>query len=279
MDYCEFTCDLDCLSSEIKDLLTAFLAEVGFESFYEDNNLYKAYIQAENLDAQALQETMIDAVPLLGEITYTITKIPSQDWNTKWEESFEFIEISPNIIIHIPNYQPTKSYDYELIIKPEMAFGSGTHETTSQILQTMETLDFKGKSVADCGCGTGILGIFASKLGAKNVFAFDYDSCCIKNTINNLQLNCINNIETQIAKLNCLQGKQFDIVIANINRNILVENMSYISQAVVSHGFVILSGFYSEDVSEIQKVASVYGLQLQSSQSKNNWTITTFIHI
>lgn len=278
MDYCEFTCDLDRLSLENKDILTALLSEIGFESFYEENNVFKAYIQKELYNEQALRETMDSANYFLGNFPYSVQTIQSQNWNSEWEATFECAEVSDSILIRTPQYKPTKSFDYEIVIKPEMSFGSGTHETTSQILQTMSTIDFSGKTVADCGCGTGILGIFASLLGAKQVFAFDYDDCCVSNTLTNMHLNNVGNMDVQLAKLDALSRKKFDVVIANINRNILVSNMNFIANAVNSNGLVVLSGFYTEDVADIQMAAEQYGLQLQSTKSKNNWTITTFIY-
>ncbi|MCQ2959675.1 MAG: 50S ribosomal protein L11 methyltransferase [Bacteroidales bacterium] len=276
MDYCEFNCSLDCLADEKKELLTAFLAECGFESFFEENEIYKAYIQDENFDADALCETIEAAEPLFGTINYAIKKIPSQNWNSEWESTFESVKINDQIIVRTPNYHPTESFKHEIVIDPKMSFGSGTHETTSQILQFMSQVDFKGKTVADCGCGTGILGIFAEKLGAKSVFAFDYDSCCVENTHTNLALNSCKNTTVELGKLDLLQNKEFDIVIANINRNILIENMSFIANSVKSEGILIMSGFYQEDVAEIQKNAEAFNFKLIQTESKNNWTITTF---
>ena len=279
MEYSEFACDLQCLSDETKDLLTAFLAEVGFESFIEENDMFKAYVQTENIDKQALQETIECAKPLIGEINYTIQNIPSQNWNKEWESTFESAEISNDIIVRIPSYTPQKTYKYEILIEPKMSFGSGTHETTSLIMQTMQQYDFNNKTVADCGCGTGILGIFASILGAKSVFAFDYDSCCVENTKTNMQLNCIGNISIELGKLDLLSNKTFNVVLANINKNILIENMEYLSHSVEHKGTLLLSGFYLEDVADVQKSAEEHGLKFVESKSKNNWTLTIFTRL
>ncbi|MCQ2607268.1 MAG: 50S ribosomal protein L11 methyltransferase [Bacteroidales bacterium] len=278
MDYCEFSCDLERISLENKDILTAYLSEIGFESFYEEDNLFKAYIQKDLYSEQVLQSAMDSAKTFIGDIPYSVQLILSQNWNTEWESTFESVEVSDSILIRIPQYKPIKSFKYEIVIKPEMSFGSGTHETTSQILQEMYSIDFSGKTVADCGCGTGILGIFASLLGAKQVFAFDYDDCCVSNTLTNMQLNSVANMEVKLAKLDALYNKKFDVVIANINRNILIENMQFIANAVNTNGLVVLSGFYTEDVADIKMAAEQFGLELQSTKSKNNWTITTFIN-
>ena len=276
MKYCEFSCDLKALVAEKQELLTVFLSEIGFESFMETDEKYTAYIQSDNFDKQALIETLEEAEPILGKFEYAIVTIPSQDWNTEWESSFQYAKINDEIIVRTPLYQPEKQYKYNIIIDPKMSFGSGTHETTSLILQAMSKMDFKGKSVADCGCGTGILGIFASMLGAKSVLAFDYDSCCVENTRTNIQLNNIANMDVQQAKLDILNGKKFDCILANINKNILIENMEFLANAVNENGTLILSGFYSEDVDDIAKSAKTYNLHKINNESKNNWTITTF---
>ena len=276
MEYCEFSCDLKALVAEKQELLTVFLSEIGFESFMDTDEKYTAYIQNDNFDKQALIETLEEAEPILGKFDYAIVTIPSQDWNTEWESTFQYAEINDEIIVRSPLYHPEKQYKHDIVIDPKMSFGSGTHETTSLILQTMSKMDFKGKTVADCGCGTGILGIFASMLGAKSVLAFDYDSCCVENTKTNMQLNNRANMDVQQAKLDILNGKKFDCILANINKNILVENMEHIAQATNPNGTVILSGFYSEDVPDITNIADAFNLHITNSESKNNWTITTF---
>ncbi len=277
MDYYEFTCDSHCLSVDTQELLTAFLAEIGFESFNEENGQYKAYIQCMLYDAKRLQDMLRQRESCLGTFPYTIEFKASEDWNKQWEDSFTSVEINNDIVIRTPDCKPQKRYLHEILIQPRMAFGSGTHETTSLILQTMRDIDFQRKTVADCGCGTGILGIFASLLGASNVFAFDYDQNSVENARTNVTLNNITNVSIQQATLDVLQNKQFDIVLANINRNVLVENMKFLANAVNNNGLAIMSGFYSEDVAYIQKSAESFGLQFITSKSKNNWTIVTFI--
>ena len=276
MDYYEFTCDSHCLSADSQELLTAFLAEIGFESFNEENGLYKAYIQSALYNAKQLQEMLKERESCLGTFPYTINFEASKDWNKQWEDTFTSVEINNDIVIRTPNFTPEKHYIHEILIQPRMAFGSGTHETTSLILQEMSKMDFKGKSVADCGCGTGILGIFASMLGAKSVLAFDYDSCCVENAKTNMQLNNVANMNVQQAKLDILNDKKFDCILANINKNILIENMEFLANAVNENGTLILSGFYSKDVDDIANSVNAYNLHNIYNESKNNWTITTF---
>ncbi len=276
MNYSVFSCDLTSLSDVTKDLLTAFLAECGFESFMEEDNKFKAYIQTENLDKEALSETLASNETIFGKIDFSISSIANADWNSTWESTFESVEICDKILVKTPEYKSQNEHQYEILIKPQLAFGSGTHETTSLILQEMLSIDCNDKTIADCGCGTGILGIFASIRGAKSVFAFDYDDNCITNTIANCQLNRISNLSVEQAQLDILQDKNFDIVLANINKNILISNMEYLANSVKKDGIAIMSGFYSEDVDDITKSAQSVGLEYKQSKSSNNWTIIIF---
>ncbi|MBR5434704.1 MAG: 50S ribosomal protein L11 methyltransferase [Bacteroidales bacterium] len=277
MDYYEFQCESALLSNETRDLLTAYLADIGFESFIDDENAFKAYIQCDIYDANILRSTIEPLEQIVGKLPYTVSQVVSENWNETWEQTFECAEINESIFIHIPTYVPAKPYKHDIIIQPRMAFGSGTHETTSLILQTMQTIDLQGKTVCDCGCGTGVLGIFASQLGASSVYAFDYDNNSVENTIQNAKLNNVENITVKHASFDCMQNCKFDLVLANINRNILVENMEYIAKSLNPNGIAILSGFYSEDASIVIGKAETFGLQIKTIQEKNNWTVTTFI--
>ena len=278
MEYCEFRTVARELSEEKKDMLTAILSDFGFESFYEENGLFKAYIQQNNFSETNFQATMSDAEPIIGKIKFSISEIPSTNWNQTWENTFDSIRISDEILIKTSTSNNTDIAKYTIVINPRMAFGSGTHETTSLILQAMQDIDFHGKTVSDCGCGTGILAIFASMLGAKSVIAFDYDQYSVDNTIENIELNYIHNISVFHSSFEIMENKQFDIVLANITRNILVENMKQITASLNPNGILIASGFYSDDIEIIQKNAESAGLSFVGSQTKNNWSITTFIH-
>lgn len=278
MEYCEFQTATRGLSEEKKDMLTAILSDFGFESFYEENGLYKAYIQQNSFTETAFQTTMSDAERFLGKLQFSIAEIPSTNWNQTWENTFDSVRISDEILIKTSTSNNTDTAKYTIVINPRMAFGSGTHETTSLILQAMKDIDFDGRTVADCGCGTGILAIFASMLGAKNIIAFDYDKCSVDNSIENIELNNIHNISVFHSSFEIMENKKFDIVLANITRNILVENIKRLIKSLNSNGILIASGFYSDDIGIIRKNAESTGLTFVGSQTKNNWSITTFIH-
>lgn len=278
MEYCEFQTATRGLSEEKKDMLTAILSDFGFESFYEENGLYKAYIQQNSFTETAFQTTMSDAERFLGKLQFSIAEIPSTNWNQTWENTFDSIRISDEILIKTSTSNNTDTAKHTIVINPRMAFGSGTHETTSLILQAMKDIDFDGKTVADCGCGTGILAIFASMLGAKNIIAFDYDKCSVDNSIENIELNNIHNISVFHSSFEIMENKKFDIILANITRNILVENIKRLIKSLNSNGILIASGFYSDDIEIIRKNAESTRLTFVGSQTKNNWSITTFIH-
>lgn len=278
MEYCEFQTATRGLSEEKKDMLTAILSDFGFESFYEENGLYKAYIQQNSFTETAFQTTMSDAERFLGKLQFSIAEIPSTNWNQTWENTFDSIRISDEILIKTSTSNNTDTAKHTIVINPRMAFGSGTHETTSLILQAMKDIDFDGKTVADCGCGTGILAIFASMLGAKNIIAFDYDKCSVDNSIENIELNNIHNISVFHSSFEIMENKKFDIILANITRNILVENIKRLINSLNPNGILIASGFYSDDIEIIRKNAESTGLTFVGSQTKNNWSITTFIH-
>lgn len=278
MEYCEFQTATRGLSEEKKDMLTAILSDFGFESFYEENGLYKAYIQQNSFTETAFQTTMSDAERFLGKLQFSIAEIPSTNWNQTWENTFDSIRISDEILIKTSTSNNTDTAKHTIVINPRMAFGSGTHETTSLILQAMKDIDFDGKTVADCGCGTGILAIFASMLGAKNIIAFDYDKCSVDNSIENIELNNIHNISVFHSSFEIMENKKFDIILANITRNILVENIKRLIKSLNPDGILIASGFYSDDIEIIRKNAESTGLTFVGSQTKNNWSITTFIH-
>lgn len=278
MEYCEFQTATRGLSEEKKDMLTAILSDFGFESFYEENGLYKAYIQQNSFTETAFQTTMSDAERFLGKLQFFIAEIPSTNWNQTWENTFDSIRISDEILIKTSTSNNTDTAKHTIVINPRMAFGSGTHETTSLILQAMKDIDFDGKTVADCGCGTGILAIFASMLGAKNIIAFDYDKCSVDNSIENIELNNIHNISVFHSSFEIMENKKFNIILANITRNILVENIKRLTKSLNPDGILIASGFYSDDIEIIRKNAESTGLTFVGSRTKNNWSITTFIH-
>lgn len=274
MDYLEFTTNLQGKIPFADEILTAQLAEIGFESFNnEENRKYNAYIQKTEFDQNALTALIEQCEEHLGSIEYTITELETVNWNAEWEAQFEPVEIQSTIVIKAPFHtiENEEKFRYVIEIEPKMSFGTGHHETTSLVIQTMFNLGFHNKTVADCGCGTGILAIAALQMGAQSAYAFDYDQLCFENTIENKARNNTENLTVEQGDLSLLEGKSFDIVLANINRNILAHNMHYLANALNPNGLLILSGFYEHDVDFLLEKTTEFGLVYQSHKTENKW--------
>ncbi|MCL2327824.1 MAG: 50S ribosomal protein L11 methyltransferase [Bacteroidetes bacterium] len=279
MDYLEFSTNLQGKIPFAGEILTAQLAEIGFESFSnEENRSYKAYIQKNDFDQQALTELIETIEEHLGELKYTITELETVNWNAEWEAQFEPVEINSSILIKAPFHtiENEQKFRYIIEIEPKMSFGTGHHETTSLVLQTMLDLDFTGKTVADCGCGTGVLAIAALQVGAQSAYAFDYDPLCYENTLENKVRNNAENLTIEQGDLSLLEGKTFDIVLANINRNILAHNMHYLAKALKPNGQLVLSGFYEHDIEFLLEKTAQFGLRYQSCKVENKWAAVQF---
>lgn len=240
---------------DAQDLIADAAGNSGFESFENINDGLKAYGQKDLIDKEALNESLKDFLLKDADIQYTLEDVVDEDWNKTWEdEGFNPIIIDDDIIIydakHIKRPYPWNNNHIEIGIDAIQAFGTGTHQTTRMIVSVLLHSSLEGKRVLDCGCGTGILGITASKLGAKDIVGYDIDEWSVENARHNAEINHINNIEIYHGDahvLNHICGV-FDIVMANINRNILLQDMENFKSAIASDGTLILSGFYEEDI-------------------------------
>lgn len=211
----------------ITDVLAALTAEIGFESFVPDEKGMQAYIQQSLFNEEALKEVIRNFPMEDVSLSYTITEPEDKDWNEEWEKNFfQPIVIGDRCVIHSTFHKDYPQAEYDIVINPQMAFGTGHHETTSSILGELLDADLKGKSVLDMGCGTSILAILASMRGADPVTAIDIDDWCVNNSRDNIALNHINNITVELGDASLLKGrKPFDVIIANINRNILLNDL------------------------------------------------------
>lgn len=228
MKYFEVTFTAQPCNETITDVLSGLTADIGFESFVECENGMKAYIQQSQFDEAALQQVVED-FPIPGaSISYSITEPEDKNWNEEWEKNFfQPIVIDNRCVIHSTFHKDYPKAEYDIVINPQMAFGTGHHETTSSILGELLEADLKGKSVLDMGCGTSILAILASMREAGKVTAIDIDDWCVNNSRDNIALNGISNITVELGDASLLNGREpFDVVIANINRNILLQDMS-----------------------------------------------------
>jgi ribosomal protein L11 methyltransferase len=260
-----------------QDLLINALGGIGFDTFEELDFGFKAYIPVTDFNQDKLNETLSSYQDLFT-FNYEITLIPQKNWNEVWESNFEPIEIGKQIFVRATFHQPRPEFPYEIVIDPKMAFGTGHHQTTAMMLELMLENDFANKKVLDMGCGTGILAIMASKLGAVEITAIDYDEVCYASAIENAQLNKIENITALCGSKEVIPGENFDIILANINRNILIDQMERYSQVLKTDGEIYFSGFYElPDLDIITEEARKHGLKYISHKKNKDWVAARFV--
>ncbi|WP_296702491.1 50S ribosomal protein L11 methyltransferase [Algoriphagus sp.] len=267
MDYLELK--INCLE-DFREILIAELAEIGFNSFLETEEGLDAYAPENEFDRESFLN-LIEKYKLPAEITWHESKMPKVNWNEEWEKNYDPIEVDDLVFVRASFHQPNPGYKYEIVINPKMSFGTGHHATTFQMLKHQGEIDHRGKRVLDVGSGTGILAIMAHLLGAKEVKAFDIDEWCVENGNENFDLNgLITRMEIGTIREVNPEGP-FDIVLANINKNVLLDEMKIYADLIPPKGHLFLSGFYNEDVDDLLECAKPMGLSLISKLSKDNW--------
>lgn len=251
------------------EILIAELGYSGFESFVETEEGVTAYIQNEEW-----YENILDEVQILNseefEITFTSEEIEQTNWNAEWEKNFNPIIVDDKCTVRAPFHEKLDTA-YDIIIEPKMSFGTGHHETTHMMIQYILKNEFTNKSVLDMGCGTGVLAILAEMKGAKPIDAIDYDNWCYLNSLENVERNKCNHITVLEGDANLLPGKHYDILIANINRNILLNDMEIYTNTLNDDGILFLSGFYNDDIPIIVTECEKYGLQHVETLERHNW--------
>ena len=279
MKYFEVTFSVSPCNETATDILSALIAETGFESFVECEGGMQAYVQQSLFDEEALKSIIADFPVPDTEIKYNITEPEDKDWNEEWEKNFfQPIVIDNRCVIHSTFHKDYPKAEYDIVINPQMAFGTGHHETTSSILGELLDADLKGKSVLDMGCGTSILAILASMRGADPVTAIDIDDWCVNNSRDNIALNNINNITVELGDASLLEGrKPFDVIIANINRNILLNDMAAYTACMHKGSEIYMSGFYVQDIDAIRSKGESLGLKFVHYREKNNWAAVKLI--
>lgn len=273
MKYLEFTFITSPCTETANDVLAAILGEVGFESFMEHEKGLTAYIQQPLFDETAMTDA-IKEFPLPGtEISYTYIEAEDKDWNEEWEKNFfQPIVIGDRCVIHSSFHKDVPKAQYDIIINPQMAFGTGHHETTSLIIEELLDCQLEGKPLLDMGCGTSILAILARMKGAYPCTAIDIDEWCVRNSQENIALNKVDGITVLQGDASSLTGLgPFDIIIANINRNILLNDMKRYVACMRKGAEIFMSGFYIEDIPVLQAEAERNGLQPVSHKEKNRW--------
>ena len=279
MKYLEVTFTTHPCNETVNDVVSALAGDIGFESFVECEGGIQAYIQQVLFNKEVLDE-MISEFPIPNaKVEYTVKEAEDKNWNEEWEKNFfQPIVIGDRCCIHSTFHKDTPKTEYEILINPQMAFGTGHHETTSSIISELLDADLKDKSVLDMGCGTSILAILASMRGANPVTAIDIDDWCVNNSKDNIILNQINNITVELGDASLLKGrKPFDVIIANINRNILLADMPQYAACMHAGSELYMSGFYVQDIPVIREKAENLGMKFIHYREKNNWAAVKFI--
>lgn len=278
MKYLEFKFHTQPCTETANDVLSAVLAEIGFESFVEQPEGIDAYIQTALFDESALQTVLTEFPMPDTTVAYSYVETEDKDWNEEWEKNyFQPIIIENQCVIHSTFHHDVPQATYDIIINPQMAFGTGHHETTSLILAELLETDLTGKALLDMGCGTSILAILARMRGAAPCTAIDIDEWCVRNSLENIGLNKVDQINVfQGDATSLAQEGPFDFIIANINRNILLNDMHHYVARMNQEAQLLMSGFYVDDIPAIQAEAERLGLTLMHHREKNHWAAVLF---
>ena len=258
------------------EILIAELGHVGFESFVENDTGVTAYIQK-----QEWNSNILDDLYILGsaefKIKYSHYEVIQTNWNKEWEKNFNPIQVDGLVSVRAP-FHENPSLKFDIVIEPKMSFGTGHHETTHMMIQHLLALDLENKKVLDMGCGTGILAIFAEMKGAQPTDAIDIDSWCYQNSIENVQRNGCKHITVLEGDSSLLKGKKYDVIIANINRNILLSDMKTYTDCLTSRmGILLLSGFYKDDIAIIESEVVKHGLVFDKMIQRNSWVALKYL--
>lgn len=279
MKYTAVHLHFDTSKSYLSDILASHLGEIEFDSFVETKTGLDAYIPSSKFDLLLLTNHLSEF--LFDEnIEFTFDEPEEKNWNEEWEKYFfEPIIVSDLCVIHSSFHKTYPSCKYDITIDPKMSFGTGHHETTSLMLEEILKMNLADKKLLDMGCGTSVLAILAEKCGATDITAIDIDDWCTENSLENIQLNNAKHIEVLLGGAELLSDLQFDIVLANINRNILLADMKVYVSTLQANGELYISGFYTEDIPILEQKANELGLKTVYSKSKNNWALVKFVHL
>jgi ribosomal protein L11 methyltransferase len=251
------------------EILIAELGSVGFESFVEHEAGVLAYIQKDEWNGSILEDIFILSSDEFS-VNFEKKEVAQTNWNAEWEKNFPPIQVADKVSIRAP-FHENPNLPFDIVIEPKMSFGTGHHETTHMMVQHLLELDLTGKKTLDMGCGTGILAIFAEMKGAEPIDAIDIDNWCYENSVENAARNACKSISVYEGDASLLVGKQYDVIIANINRNILMKDMETYTSTLNENGVLLLSGFYREDIPIIDAEVTKYGLSLEKTIERNNW--------
>lgn len=272
-NYLEFQFKIEPLQPA-SEILIAELGYLGFESFVENEDGVTAYIPKEEYE-----DDLLAGVHILQseefEITYSCEEIEQVNWNEEWEKNFSPILVDDTCSVRAP-FHPQPDVEFDIVIEPKMSFGTGHHATTHMMIQHILKNKWEGKTVLDMGCGTGVLAILAALKGAKAVDAIDIDNWCYQNTLENIERNSVDFIQVDEGGAELLEGRKFDVILANINRNILLRDLPVYVESLNKGGDIYLSGFYSEDIPLIEKKCEELKLRYVEHFERNNWVAVKF---
>jgi ribosomal protein L11 methyltransferase len=274
MNYTQISFKLTPDNQENREILVAMLESLPFESFDETEEKVMGYIPGETFNETEIRE-VTDFLSFAVEFENEL--IPDKNWNEVWEKNyFKPLLIGGRCLVRAPFHTEYPSSEYELVIEPKMAFGTGNHETTTLVAEQILDIDLTGKSVLDMGCGTGILGMLASLKGAANVTAIDIDRWSYESTVENSKLNQINNIEAQLGDASLLGLERFDVIFANIHKNVIINDLPVYVGVLKPGGTIFLSGFYNHDMPDVKQKAESLGLVESGFRERNNWVVYLF---
>lgn len=276
MDYNKISINITPFQEWLRDVLNAQLADVAYESFVETETGFEAFIPTKNFSEENLNN-VLNAFSDDFSFEVKTELIKDQNWNKVWEKNyFKPLVIGDECMIRAPFHTEYPNAKYEIVIEPNMAFGTGNHETTSTIIESILQNDLSGKTILDMGCGTGILSILASLKGAKQITSIDIDKWSYEGTRENAALNNIKNIEAKLGDASILGNEKYDLIFANIHKNVLLNDMQAYFNVLNNGGTLIMSGFYTEDIADIKQKAESLGLTDAGFVVKNNWTAHSF---
>jgi ribosomal protein L11 methyltransferase len=258
-------------NEDYRDILTAELADIGFDTFMETDAGLEAFVENENFDASRLEEIR-KKYSTQTTLQFSTDRVEKENWNEQWEKSYEPIDVEGKCLIRAEFHAPDKKFPYEIVITPKMSFGTGHHQTTYLMVKNQMTIDHRNKRVMDAGCGTAILSIMACKLGANKVEAFDIDEWSVINGEENISINACTNIHLQQGKISEVKlAGLFDIILANINKNVLLSEMEIYSTFLNDGGLLLLSGFYTSDISDLKECAEQFKLREVQRDNRESW--------
>lgn len=275
MTYIELTCNTPDMPG-MGEVLIALLGDEGFEMFEEFEGGVKAYIQSRAFDDQILKRLASGEFVLDTPIACEAVEVPDRNWNEVWESNFQPVVVGQKLLVRAEYHNPDPSIPFELIVQPRMAFGTGHHATTFQMMEWMLKMDFKGYDVLDMGCGTGILAILASKLGAEKVLAVDIDPNSVENTSVNCLANEVHNVVNLEGTMQIVDGNCYDVVLANINRNIILNDLPLYKKCMKPESVLFTSGYYLDELPMIEEKANEVGLSLVNHSVMDRWCCALF---